>query len=119
MPTTGSNLGLQHGWALGESGWNAGMDANLKMLDAVTQLSVLDRDLTAPPGSPTAGDRYIVGASATGAWSGKDGQIARWNGTAWEFYAPKKNWLCVVDDEDKLVRCTAVSPITWSAGIAL
>jgi hypothetical protein len=31
------------------------------------QLSVLDRDLAAPPGSPANGARYIVAASPTGA----------------------------------------------------
>jgi hypothetical protein len=31
--------------------------------------SVLDKDLTAPPGSPTLGAAYIVAAGATGAWS--------------------------------------------------
>jgi hypothetical protein len=32
----------------------------LRLLDAMVQLAVLDRDLTAPPGSPADGDRYIV-----------------------------------------------------------
>ena len=32
----------------------------LRLLDGLVQLSVLDRDLTAPPGSPADGDRYIV-----------------------------------------------------------
>ena len=33
----------------------------LRMLDGLVQLSVLDRNLTAPPASPADGDRYIVG----------------------------------------------------------
>ena len=32
----------------------------LRLLDGLVQLSVLDRDLTAPPGSPVDGDRYVV-----------------------------------------------------------
>ena len=36
----GPNLGVNYGWATRESGWNTGMDANLKLLDAVLQLSV-------------------------------------------------------------------------------
>ena len=33
MPAiTDPNLGLNYGWTLGESGWGAGMDANLKRL---------------------------------------------------------------------------------------
>ena len=39
-------------------------------LDTLAQLAVLDRDLSTPPASPTAGARYIVAASPTGAWSG-------------------------------------------------
>ena len=36
MPAiTDPNLGLNYGWTLGESGWGAGMDANLKRLGAV------------------------------------------------------------------------------------
>ena len=32
----------------------------LRMLDTLVQLAVLDRDLTAPPGSPSEGQRWIV-----------------------------------------------------------
>ena len=44
----------------------------LRDLDTLVQLSVLDRDLATPPGSPSAGDRYLVATSPTGAWSGPD-----------------------------------------------
>src|SRR6185312_746446 len=46
------------------------------MLDALVMLAVLDRDLTAPPGLPTDGDRYIVKATGTGLFAGHDNQIA-------------------------------------------
>ena len=46
----------------------------IRALDAIVQLAVLDRDLTAPPGSPADGARYIVGTSPTGAWSGHAGR---------------------------------------------
>ena len=48
----------------------------LRLLDGLVQLSVLDRHLTAPPGSPADGDRYIVAAGATGDWAGWDLNIA-------------------------------------------
>ncbi|TXH12638.1 MAG: DUF2793 domain-containing protein [Hyphomicrobiaceae bacterium] len=40
-----------------------------------------------PPVSPSNGDKYLVGASPTGAWVGKENQIATWDGTlvAWVF----------------------------------
>ena len=41
----------------------------LRVLDALVQLAVLDKDLATPPGSPAAGARYIIGAAPTGAWS--------------------------------------------------
>lgn len=75
----------------------------IRALDAVVQLAVLDRDLTAPPVSPADGDRYIVGAAATGDWSGKSGQIAAFQDGAWAFYEPTDGWLAWVLDEDRLV----------------
>ena len=38
--------------------------------------------------SPTTGDRYIVGVSATGNWATHDNAIAQWDGAAWGFTAP-------------------------------
>lgn len=116
MPSTDPNLGLAYGWTLGESGWHTEMDANLKRLGAIVGLSVKDRDLTAPPSSPTEGDRYIIPAGATGAWSGKTGQIAvRING-AWEYHVPQVGWLAYIEDEDKLA---VFKPAGWSAGVAI
>lgn len=42
-----------------------------------------------PPVSPTEGDRYIVGASATGSWTGHDDYIAEYTSGAWVFLAPQ------------------------------
>ena len=36
--------------------------------------------------NPSAGDAYLIGDSATGAWSGKDGQVAQWDGSAWIYF---------------------------------
>lgn len=57
-------------------------------LDQFVQASVLSQTLTAPPTTNTEGDSYIVAASATGAWTGKTGQIAAWQQGVWNFYAP-------------------------------
>lgn len=46
---------------------------------------VKDRSLATPPGSPTQGDRYIVAASPTGAWSGHANDIAVRQGSTWKF----------------------------------
>lgn len=119
MPaSTESVSGLYYGWALGESGWNQQMDGNLLKLGAIVQIGVLDRTLTAPPATPAAGERHIVGPAATGAWAGKDGQLTVWRASlsAWEFYAPVTGWLAYVVAEGKLCAYTGSA---WSAGVAL
>ena len=64
----------------------------LRILDDLVQLSVLDRDLTAPPGSPADGDRYIVGSGATGDWAGWDLNVALFTDGAWLRLAPRTGW---------------------------
>lgn len=66
------------------------------------QASVKDQNLTAPPGSPSGSDRYIIPAGATGAWAGQSAKIAEWNGAAWDLYTPQIGWTCYVDDEQKV-----------------
>ncbi len=109
--------GLKYGWALGESGWNVEMDANLKSIGRFAyHLSVKDRDLEAPPESPASGDTYIVAASATGAWATKEGQVAIWDGSAWVFGVPRAGWVAYIEDEEKL---SAFKVGGWSAGVAI
>ena len=56
----------------------------LNMLIAL-QKGAIDKDLNAPPGSPTNGDVYIVGPAPTGAWAGKANKIAIYATNAWTF----------------------------------
>ena len=94
MPgSAGPNLGLITGYAAHETGWGTGaFNPNFDMLDGVVFLTVINTTTTTPPGSPASGDRYIVGVGATGAWSGKDKQLAIYRGGAWVFYTPKAGW---------------------------
>jgi hypothetical protein len=62
--------------------------------------SVIDRDLTSPPVSPTEGDKYIVGNSASGDWSGLDKKVVCWNGSSWDELVRDS---VVVEDEDILL----------------
>lgn len=112
---TAPNLGIQYGWTQGETGWKPGTDANWLTLDALLQLSIIDRDLTAPPATPTDGDRYIVAPAATGAWTGHDGKVAVYRG-GWVFYAPRIGWLCYIQDEEVL---SVFKSGGWSAGVAI
>jgi len=75
------------------------------------QKSVKDKDLSSPPTSPSAGDRYIVASSATGDWSGHENDIAQWNSNnnSWDFTEPLEGMFVFVEDEDELYYYTT----TW------
>jgi len=71
----------------------------LRLLDAMVQLSVLDRTRTAPPVSPTDGDRHIVASGATGLWAGWDLNVAFWVDGVWMRLVPRPGWLAWIADE--------------------
>jgi hypothetical protein len=76
----------------------------IRALDALVHLSVKDRSLATPPGSPADGDRYLVAlSSATGAWTAKEGKVAVWQDGAWAFLEPREGWVLWVEDEDVLL----------------
>lgn len=87
----------------------------IRILEAFSPLSVVDRDLTTPPGSPSDGDRYIIPAGATGVWSSKEGQIALYLSTDWVYVLPRAGWMAYVQDEDAYVRYATGSPSAWIA----
>lgn len=64
----------------------------LRHLDAIVQLVVISSDQIVPPVNPIPGDRYIVGAAASGAWFGQDGMIAVAEGNGWAFYGAHSGW---------------------------
>ncbi len=75
----------------------------LRLLDVMVQLAVTQRTLAAPPASPALGDRHIVGAAPTGDWAAHQDEIALWNGSAWEFFAPLAGWRAFVADENAVL----------------
>lgn len=94
------NIGINYGWAGGESGINLQLDENWRAIGALLQLSVISKT-TDVPATPSAGDRYIVPTGATGDWSGHDGKVARYNESVWEIYTPLKGWLAYLEDVDQ------------------
>ncbi len=72
----------------------------LARLDAQVQLSVVSRVLASPPVTPTEGDRYLIAASPSGAWTGQAGKLAFWLAGNWVFNMPKEGWTMWVADED-------------------
>lgn len=69
-------------------------------LNQLVQAAVVDR-VNAPPGSPADEALYIVTATATGAWTGKENQLAYWLTTAgaWQYIVPREGFLVHVNDE--------------------
>ena len=84
----------------------------LRLLDGLVQLSVLDRDLTAPSGSLEDGVRYIVASGGSGAWSGWDLNVAYYVDGAWMRLVPRVGWRAWVEDEGVLLVFDGSSWIT-------
>lgn len=130
---TESNLGLNYGWAYGESGWNTGMDDNLVKL-GFTSRNRVKGILSAPPSTPSNGDAYIVGTSPTGLFSGNFGKVAIWDRTVWLFLTPKNHEVVynvadgcdykydngwVLKQEDELSLYVKVKDFTFSTGYTI
>jgi hypothetical protein len=60
----------------------------LALVDAALHVAVEGAPLDVPPDSPALGQAWLVGAGATGAWSGRSGSIATWTSGGWRFIAP-------------------------------
>ncbi len=74
----------------------------LFLLDAMSQLSVIARNVITPPASPSEGDRLLIGVNATGVFAGKAGAIAIFLAGAWTFLTPKVGWRCFIAGEKRL-----------------
>lgn len=75
----------------------------LAALDALVQLAVKERGRTAPPASPAEGDRFLVGAGATGVFANQQDNVALFDLGTWRFFAPRPGWIAYVEAEDLLV----------------
>jgi hypothetical protein len=65
------------------------------------QPPVINKSTATPPVSPAKGDRYLVAASATGDWLGKEKNIAWFDGSIWKFDLPLVGMLVYVSAESK------------------
>lgn len=92
------------------------VNESLRRLDAIVMLSLKDRDLSAPPTTPTEGDRYLVGAAASGAWAGRSGAIAAFQDGAWASLAPRPGWIAFLEDEAAAIVRGATDWIALSGG---
>lgn len=65
----------------------------LQRLDQLVQLRLSSIDASLPPVSPAPGEMHALGGSPTGAWAGQGGELASWDGSAWQFVTPQQGWL--------------------------
>ncbi len=63
----------------------------------------------APPGSPTDGQVWVVGTSATGAFVGEDGNLALYS-SGWIFLTPRTGQIAAVPSSKTVVVWTGT---TW------
>jgi len=98
-----------------ESGWVYGPGA--RSFDAASiplsaalgwgAIVPVENQTTPAPPIATKGLRYVVGSAATGAWLGKDKQIAICEVTGiWTFYSPENGW--------QIFDKSTSSPYTWN-----
>lgn len=71
----------------------------LARLDALVHLSVQQRNVGDAPASPVEGARLLVGDEPSGAFAGKSGWIAAFDGGIWRFYQPRTGWRVFVEGE--------------------
>lgn len=88
------------------------VNAAFTRIDAILNTAAKDKDLATPPGSPAAGDVYIVAASPTGDWAGQAKSIAYFD-QIWRFITPREGMRLWVADEDVVYSYDGAN---WLAG---
>jgi hypothetical protein len=77
---------------------------------------IIDRDLTAPPGSPVNGDAYLVPTGASGVWAANEGKIALRVAGAWAYITPIEGMMLRVKDENLRIEYDGAAWSTFGAG---
>lgn len=87
----------------------------LLALDLLLCGSLAADTVTVPPGAPTVGTLYRIGAGATGAFTQRDGQLAGWTEAGWRFFLPFDG-LAVTERETGLLWHYRAG--SWERGVA-
>lgn len=103
-PVLGADLSTKNyvDWAVTDASWHAPVE------DAQTT----------PPGGPTEGQRWIVTATATGAWAGQENKVAVWRNSAWVFITPTEGWAAFNKATNFYVRFDGSAWLSFASGIA-
>jgi uncharacterized small protein (DUF1192 family) len=91
----------------------------LLQLDALLFARFLSRNVSTPPTTPADGDTYLVKATASGAWTGQNGEIAYASSGVWRFTAPFTGLTAYVVDEAKLVVFNGTGWVDYASTLAL
>jgi hypothetical protein len=102
MSDTSTHLGLPYLLAA-QAQKHVTHNEALRLLDAMVQLSVLDRTRTTPPASPADGDRHLVASGAAGLLAGWDLNVAFWIDGVWLRLVPRQGWLVWIAAEQVFV----------------
>lgn len=97
--------GVKYTSILAEKRWKrAGLVPNYQR-DSVTEQVIATGAITpakiniavtfasSPPGSPATGIKYLIRPTATGAWEGKENQLAEWVDGAWQYTLPREGMI--------------------------
>lgn len=68
------------------------VNESLLGLDVLVQCAVRAMGRNAPPAAPAEGERYVIGAAPTGAWTGQAGKLADWRNGGWAYAQPQPGW---------------------------
>jgi len=75
--------------------------------------------LNTPPGSPTLGDRHLVGTAPTGVWVTKANYIAEWDGSGWVYTTPLTDMIITNTGTSATIRYNGTLWIQWGASVIL
>lgn len=82
------------------------------------QMPVLSLGDNTPPGSPTTGDRYVLGGSPTGAWSGHAKDIAEYDTDHWDFTDAASGYATYVIDVELAYLFNGTNWVTFGGGVS-
>jgi hypothetical protein len=84
----------------GQNNAEVTINAAVNRLESMAQLAVVDRDVSAAPGSPTNGQIWLINGAGSGAWAGHTDEFAFYY-DGWTFLAPFEGILMRVLDENE------------------
>lgn len=90
-------------------------NASLDMIDALLQAACVSTGTNTPPGSPVAGDCYVIGSAPTGAWAGQAKKFTFYT-TGWNFITPWEGLTVWANDTNTL---TTYDGTNWIATVNL